>query len=70
MHRNHPQTRIEVRTRMILEILCFPHTIDFLQWPMPRTAHATGGKIHPTKSFTAPLNPRRPTVGAPSSPPE
>jgi hypothetical protein len=35
-------------------------------WPVLRIACATQRKIHPTKSFIAPLNPRRPTVGAPS----
>jgi hypothetical protein len=61
MHRNHPQG-----IRMIVWKYCvFRTQHDPSEWPFRLTARATGGKIHPTKSFTAPLNPRRPTVGAP-----
>jgi len=40
------------------------HTI-FVRWPSRRIARATSRQIHLARSFTAPLNPRRPTVGAP-----
>jgi hypothetical protein len=60
MHRNHPQGMKD----RFLEILYSAHN-NPLGRPTRQIAHATHRTIHPTKSFTAPLNPRHPTVGAP-----
>ena len=63
MHRNHPQG-----IRMICWKYCvFRTQHDRLRRPFLRVACATRRKIHPVKSFIAPLNPRCPTVGASST---
>ena len=53
-------------THDLLEILFSAHNRIFPDHP-PTDRLRDRRRIHPTKSFTAPLNPRRPTVGAPPS---
>jgi hypothetical protein len=61
MHRNHPQG---IRTASG-NIVFSAHNTIFPNGRFVVVAHATSRKIHPIKSFIAPLNPRCPTVGAP-----
>ena len=57
--------QVEARTRIILQCSSTPHTTGSCQTHRHRQlACADRHRIHPTRSFTTPLNPRRPTVGA------
>jgi hypothetical protein len=71
MHRNHPQGIKD----SCWKYACFPHPPDkpgdmhmILPGRPPHRSLARSPRDPiPDKSFTAPLNPRRPTVGAPAS---
>jgi hypothetical protein len=60
MHRNHPQGMKDSSWKY----LCFPRTHNSFRTATAPIAYATATGSIPDKLFTAPLNPRCPTVGA------